>query len=116
MNVSRRLFTYGSPSSRIILTRSPRKGGFPIITSVSGHSASVPSLFKKRVTVFNTLQRLQDGFAAHVEPVFPHPLNPANPDGDAGQLGSVGIYLDAVHGLLAPTDGKLSSEAHGLGL
>ena len=64
-----------------------------------------------RVALLDGLQRLEDGVAQVGEAVGDHPLDLADPDDDAGQLGRVGVKLDAEHCLGADL-GELHRDVH----
>ena len=47
------------------------------------------------VAAFDGIEGVEDGVAGAAEAVAAHPLDFADPDGDAGEFGGVGVYLDA---------------------
>ena len=51
------------------------------------------------VAVLDVVERLEDRVASVAEAVADHPLDVADPDGHPGQLGGVGVELDAEDGL-----------------
>ena len=48
-----------------------------------------------RVAALDVIERFQDRVACFGEPVAPHPLDFADPDRHAGELGRIGVDLDA---------------------
>src|SRR5208337_3378422 len=67
------------------------------------------------VAALDVIERFQNRAALNVEAVLAHPLDFANPHGNARQLRRVGIDFDAAHHL-GRDRWKLSAKAHGLGL
>ena len=55
----------------------------------------VPVRREDRVAALDVVERLQDGVARLGESVAPHPLDFADPDRHAGELGRVGVDLDS---------------------
>ena len=70
---------------------------------------------QNRIPALDGVERAQDRVAAGVEAVGAHPLDLADPDRDAGELGGVGVELDAEHGL-GPDCGEAAGQAERLGL
>ena len=61
------------------------------------------------------VERLQDRIFADGVAIFEHPLNFADPYGDAGKLGGVGIDFDAQHIGGRAFDGNLPMQPQGFG-
>ena len=65
-------------------------------TSASGQSGSAPPQRQNGVAAFDGFQRFQDRIARLGESVAAHPLDVADPDGDARQFRCVGVDLDTL--------------------
>ena len=75
----------------------PRNGGLPMITSAVGPLGLGAVRVQQRIPALDGVERARIGLRATSKPLRAHPLDLADPDRHARQLGGVGVDLDALH-------------------
>ncbi len=71
---------------------------------------------QERIAVLDVVQRLQDGFFADGVAVLEHPLDFADPYGDARKFGGVGVEFDTEDVGGRAFDGDLALQAECFGI
>ena len=92
----------------------PRKGGLPITASAAGQIGFGAVGVEDGVAAFDGIEGVEDGIAGAAEAVAAHPLDFADPDGDAGKFGGVGVDLDSFD-VGGADGGEGALQAHRLG-